>query len=124
MTDTAKAVKLAQRARSVDPLSIDPLLAAADAEIFAGADAKSRKQRADEKRAFAVALGYLKKATEIQPRNSEAWFELGLFDLLDRGCPRAALPAFSRFTVLNGQDPRNVYYAQTLAKVNSGKPIC
>ena len=71
-----------------------------------------------------MALGYLQQATRLQPDNAEAWYSLGHFDLVDRHCPRAALPALSRFTVLNGQDRRNVEYAQALKLVNSGKPIC
>ena len=42
---------------------------------------------------------------ELQPDNAEAWYSLGDFDLVDRHCPRAALPALDRFTVLNRPGP-------------------
>ena len=120
-TDNAKVITLARRARSVNPLTVEPLLAAADAEI---SNASITRKRKAKKAAYGRALGYLQRATRLQPDDAEAWYSLGEFDLRDRKCPRAALPALSRFTVLNGQDPKNVEYAAALKLVNSGKPIC
>jgi hypothetical protein len=120
-TDNTKVITLAGRARSMNPLTVEPLLAAADAEI---SNASMTRKRKAKTAAYGRALGYLRRATALQPDNAEAWYSLGAFDLHDRKCPRAALPALSRFTVLNGQDPKNVEYAAALKLVNSGKPIC
>lgn len=137
--NNAQAVRLAQRSRSVDPLSIDPLLTAAGAEVNIGANLKPAVDRAYEqghlkkyrslvtayREANALALGYYTKATEVQPENAFAWYSLGAYDMSPRGCPRAALPAFSRSTVLDGQNPMNSEgYAAALKAVNSGKPKC
>jgi hypothetical protein len=114
------AAQLARKARSVQPLSIDPLQAEALAEEVQAFGARGKQRR----KHFGAELGLLQNETNQQPYNSEAWFNLGYFDLVIRHCPRAALPAFNRFTTLNPQDPGNVYYTQALKQVNSGKPIC
>ena len=108
--DNARAVALAKRARSVQPLSIDPLYYEALAE--------------QSRRNFGAALGLLQKATRLQPENPEAWFRLGEFDFRVRHCPRTALPELDRFTALDPQDPGNVEYDRALKQVNSGKPKC
>ena len=101
---------LAKRARSVQPLSIDPLYYEALAE--------------QSRRNFGAALGLLQKATRLQPENAEAWFRLGEFDFRVRHCPRTALPELDRFTALDPQDPENVEYDRALRQVNSGTPKC
>jgi hypothetical protein len=106
----ARAVTLAKRARSVQPLSIDPIFAQALAEQVRGH--------------LGETLGLLQEATRLQPENAEAWFRLGEFDFRVRNCPRAALPELERFTELNPQDPGNLEYDRALALVNSGKPVC
>ena len=61
----------------------------------------------------------------MQPKNAEAWYQLGFFQLVTRGCPRAALPDFNLATVYDGRNPTyNYSYAQALKLVNSGKPRC
>jgi tetratricopeptide (TPR) repeat protein len=106
----AKAVALAKRARSVNPLAVEPLFAQAYAEQFRGN--------------LAEALGLLQQATRLQPENKETWYQLGEFDLRVRHCPRTALPELDRFTQLDPQDPGNKEYDEALKQVNSGKPIC
>jgi hypothetical protein len=109
-SDPARAVTLAKRARSVQPLSVDPLFAQALAE--------------EVRRDYGETLGLLEKATRLQPDNAEAWFRLGEFNFRVRNCPRTALPQLDRFTALNPQDPGNKEYDRALAAVNSGKPVC
>ena len=111
VTNPVHAAALAKKARSVQPLSIDPLTFEAWAE--------------QEQRHYGAALGLLQKATRLQPDNAEAWFNLGFFDLVGRNCPHAAYPAFNHVTTLSPQDRLgNVYYARTLKLVNSGKAVC
>lgn len=119
--DNAKALSLVQKARTVDPLSIEPLFDGAVAESsIAGLLGAGKDQRA----AYAAALSFLTQATQLQPANAQAWQELGWFNLYVRGCPRAALPELSRFTVLDGQNPANVEYAAALKEVNAGTYDC
>jgi hypothetical protein len=119
--DNQRAITLAKRARSINPYLVDPLYQAALAE---SAIAHGLKNTAAKKRAYAAALGYYTKATEVQPHDAMAWYDLGWFDLYVRNCPHAAYPAVNRFTTLDGQDPKNAIYAITLKKVNSGKYKC
>jgi O-antigen ligase len=63
----SEAVDDARAAHSLDPLSIDPLLAWAAAE-----EARERRDRA---------LELYIDAVELQPLNPEAWYELGRFEL-------------------------------------------
>jgi hypothetical protein len=108
--DNGRAVTLAKRARSVQPLSVDPLFAQSEAEQL--------------ERHLADARGLLLRATKLQPQNKETWYALGEFDFRVLRCPRAALPELDRFTALDRQDPGNVEYARALAQVNSGTPNC
>jgi hypothetical protein len=108
--DPARAVTLAKRARSVNPLAVEPLFAQAWAE--------------QARRNYGEALGLLQEATRLQPENKETWFLLGTFNLRVRHCPRAALPALDRFTALDRQDPGNKEYDLALKQVNSGLPTC
>jgi tetratricopeptide (TPR) repeat protein len=63
----SQAVDDARDAHSLNPLSIDPLLAWAAAE-----EAQGRTERA---------LELYVQAVELQPLNPDAWFELGRFEL-------------------------------------------
>jgi hypothetical protein len=115
--DPARAITLAERARSVQPLSIEPLYAQALAE-------QQLAVGKQEKLHLGRALGLLEKATRLQPENAEAWFRLGEFNFRVRNCPRTALPQLDRFTALNPQDPGNKEYDRALRLVDSGRPRC
>jgi tetratricopeptide (TPR) repeat protein len=110
LANPARAVTLAKRARSVNPLSVEPLFVQAWAE--------------QSRRNYGEALGLLEEATRMQPENKDTWFNLGYFNLHVRNCPRAALPQLERFTSLDRQDPGNREYDRALALVNSGAPTC
>jgi tetratricopeptide (TPR) repeat protein len=105
----ARAIELARRARSADPLAIDPLYWESVAE-----NARGRPREA---------YALLRKATEIQPQNPEAWFRLGDFAYTS-GCPRLALPALEKFAGLDPQDRKGSEHQAALDAVNSGKPSC
>jgi tetratricopeptide (TPR) repeat protein len=105
----AHAVTVAKRARSLDPLAVDPLFTQALAEQELGHAGPAR--------------GLLIKATEVQPQNAETWYTLGVFDL-QLGCPRHALTELERFYGLNPQDPGVTQKDKALKLVNSGKPRC
>jgi tetratricopeptide (TPR) repeat protein len=105
----AHAIALAKRARSVNPLAVEPLFVQALAE-----EVRGHKQRA---------YALLREATRIQPKNPEAWFRLGDFALTE-GCPRLSLPPLEKFTELSPQDRGGAEYNRALAAVNSGKPRC
>ena len=106
----ARAVELAKRSRSLNPLAVEPLVAQANAETV--------------RRNPAAAFGLLREATRVQPESADAWFALGDFDLRIRNCPRAALPSLDRFTQLDPQSPGNKEYDLALKLVNSGAPVC
>jgi tetratricopeptide (TPR) repeat protein len=103
---------LAKRARSVDPLLVEPYWAQANA-----ADARNEVSRA---------VAYFRLATERQPQNAQTWllkaeYELGI------GCARHALTDFYRFNALDpyaqpSEGPDD--YRRALRLVNSGKPLC
>ena len=126
--DNARAVTLAQRSRSVNPVAVDPLIQAAIAETDSGRRDQAgpcqgvarRLPRGEPPR-----LRLLRQGDEVQPEDADAWYQLGTFQILTRKCPRAALPDFSHATVLDGQNTAYIAaYSQTLALVNSGKPRC
>jgi hypothetical protein len=116
-SNPAHAIVLAKRARSVQPLSVEPLFAQAlaEEELAVG---KVKKQHLKK------SYGLLLKATELQPENKETWYSLGFFNFEVRHCPRAALPELNRFTELDRQDPGNAEYHRALVAVNSGKAVC
>ena len=64
--DLDGAAAAADRARSLDPLSLEPVFARARVE----------ERRGDEAAALAAYL----EATQLQPENPEPWLELGLFE--------------------------------------------
>jgi O-Antigen ligase len=108
----ARAIVLAKRARSVDPLLVEPFWALAAAE--------------DERGNSAASLAYYEEATREQPENAQTWLAAGRY-ALDVGCARRALLNFYRFNALDknarpsaGPDD----YRRALRLVNSGKPRC
>jgi hypothetical protein len=108
----ARAETLAKRARSVDPLLVEPLWALAFAEEQRGNDPRS--------------LAYYEQATREQPENAQTWLAAGRF-ALHIGCARRALQHFYRFVALDnkarpseGADD----YREALRLVNTGKPRC
>jgi O-antigen ligase len=106
---SAQAISLAKKARSVDPLLVEPL--------WWQADAQSDPQKA---------LALYAEATRVQPQNAQTWLYKARFEL-DYGCARAALEDLYRFNDLDpkarpsaGPDD----YLRALRLVNSGKPKC
>ena len=105
----AQAVRLAKRARSVDPLSAEAVWA----------------QALGTRNYFAAQALYA-LATRKEPENPEWWVLKARYEL-DAGCARAALTDFYRFNALDpyaqptaGPDD----YRRALALVNTGKPTC
>jgi O-antigen ligase len=106
---TARAEVLAKRARSVDPLLVEPLW------WQAGLQKDPSK-----------ALGLYAEATRVQPDNAQTWLYKARFEL-DYGCAHAALDDLYRFNDLDPQarpadGPDD--YLRALKLVNSGKPTC
>ena len=64
--DLAGAREAAERARSLDPLSLEPVFARARVE----------EEAADE----AAALAAYRRAADVQPENPESWYQLGLYE--------------------------------------------
>ena len=117
----AQALDLAKRARSSNPLALEPLYA--QAFVWENVDARAgTKKRID---ADTTAYFLLAKATELQPQNPFAWLLLGEF-ALGVNCPQKALPAFERSIVLNPQSSSAVYAEKekALKRVNAGKALC
>ncbi len=107
-----RSVTLAKRARSVDPLLVEPL-------STLGFDAETRGD-------LLLARAYYDEATRRQPQNAETWLTKGEFELRN-GCARHALTAFYRFVALDPKarpDKGPGEYRRSLILVNSGKPTC
>lgn len=83
----AVAIERARSARSLDPLSIDPLRAQADAYLSAGEIPSARNA--------------LAAAVRLQPENPAPWLELGSFELRIAGRPGAAVGALERAVQLD-----------------------
>ena len=106
------AVKLAKRARSVDPFLVEPFWALALA--------------AEERGQLPSAFAYYAQATRRQPENPQTWLLAGQFALRN-GCPRAAYSFLLQFVErdnkarpTDGADD----YRHALDLVDSGKPKC
>lgn len=106
----AQMVRLANRARGVDPLLVEPYWTLAAA--YAGNYGRARH--------------YFALATKREPQNAQTWYAKAEFEL-SWGCARAALQDFYKFNALDpyerpvdGPDD----YRTALARVNSGKPKC
>jgi hypothetical protein len=108
----AKAVTLAKRARSVDPLLVEPLWALAFAAELRGD--------------LPTAYAYYKQATRQQPKNADTWLLAGQFAFA-HGCMRAAYDNLEKFTELDSQarpSRGGDAYRTARAQVNTGKPKC
>jgi len=106
------AISLARRARSVDPLLVEPLLTLGFASDLANRPL--------------VARAYYAKAVQAQPKNPDVLLQAGLFELA-RGCPRHAYAYLEPFTELDPKErPENgpIAYRRALRLVNSGTPTC
>ncbi|HUZ82182.1 MAG TPA: O-antigen ligase family protein [Gaiellaceae bacterium] len=106
------AMTLARRARSVDPLLVEPLLTLGFAADLAN-------------RPF-LARAYYAEAVRSQPKNPETLLEAGLFEL-ENGCPRHAYAYLEPFTELDPKerpDPGPIAYRRALKLVDSGTPTC
>jgi hypothetical protein len=108
----ARAVQLADRAESVDPLLVEPLWAKADAAVVLGED----------QRAFDLFV----QATARQPKNPQTWLQAGEFALSHR-CWRLAYTYLERYTELDprarasdGADDKD----RALRLVNAGRNAC
>jgi tetratricopeptide (TPR) repeat protein len=106
----AHVIALAKKARSVDPLLVEPLWWQADAQK-------------DPKKAVAL----YQEAVDRQPKNPQTWLAAGLYAANIVGCPRLAYYYLERFTELDpkarpsqGADA----YREALRQVNTGKPTC
>ena len=108
----ARAVTLAKRARSVDPLLVEPLWALAFAAELRG----------DLRTAYA----YYEDATRKQPKNADTWLLAGQFAFA-HGCMRAAYDNLEKFTELDNKarpSRGGDAYNAALKVVNSGKAKC
>jgi energy-converting hydrogenase Eha subunit A len=108
----ARAVTLANRARAVDPLLVDPLWALAFAAEIRGE--------------LPRALAYYDEATRKQPANPQTWLAAGQFALRN-GCARKAYAYLLQYVerdnkarATEGADD----YRRALRLVDSGKPTC
>ena len=107
-----RAITLAKRARSVDPLLVEPLLT-----LGFASDISNRPL---------VARAYYAQAVRAQPRNPRTLLQAGLFELA-HGCPRHAYTYLEPYTELDPQElPENgpIAYRRALALVNTGRPTC
>ena len=71
--EPAAAVQAAESARGLNPLSLDPLRAEANARVLGGDLDGARRALTD--------------AVELQPENPATWYELGVFELRSRSVP-------------------------------------
>lgn len=92
--DFAQAVDDADRARSLNPFSLDPLLARARAKWLGG----------DQP----AALASFREAVDLQPENPEPWEELGLY-LSDRS---DFCPAYAALNEAYTRDPQGRQWAK------------
>ncbi len=119
-TNNSRALTLVRQARALDPFSIQPLLAGGLAEAFIAASLPAGQ---DRDQILSAELGFLQRATTLEPQNAQGWYSLGAFNLSD-GCPRAALRALNQATILDGKNLQNKLYGAALAKVNTGRYNC
>jgi tetratricopeptide (TPR) repeat protein len=98
-----KAVSAAKSAHSLDPLSIEPLLAWASAEEGRGRLARARELYA--------------QAVDLQPLNWASWYELGLYDREVLGHDEVAARELIRALEL---DPHNCQLLKALGRPCTG----
>ncbi len=109
LTSPPRAVQLARRARSVDPLNAEA--------VWAQALATS---------GYSAQQALYALATRKEPENPQWWLLKAEFEL-GHGCARAALVDFYRFNALNPYANPNAGpddYRRALVLVDSGKPRC
>jgi hypothetical protein len=102
--------KLANRARAVDPLLVEPYWALALAHLGNPS----------------LAVYYYGRATQVQPQNADTWWNKAEYEL-SLPCPRLAYEDFLRFNTLNpyaepSQGPDD--YRKALRLVDAGKARC
>jgi O-Antigen ligase len=109
VTQRAKSISLAKKARSVDPLLVEPLWWQAAAQTDP-----------------AKAVAFYQEAVRKQPKNAQTWRAAGLY-AMSINCPRLAYYYLERYTALDpkarpsqGAD----VYREALRQVNTGKPRC
>jgi tetratricopeptide (TPR) repeat protein len=108
----ARAVQLADRAHSVDPLLVEPLWAKAFAAQTLG----------EHQRAF----DYYVEAVHKQPKNPQTWALAGRYAFANR-CYRLAYTYLEKFTELNQKARPSAggdLYNRALEFVNAGKGAC
>ena len=89
--DPAKALQLANQAHALDPVSLEPIFARANAEVVLGRTALAR-------------AAYL-QAVELQPRNPLAWIHLTEFEIAE-GELAVARGSWQRLSALDPHDCR------------------
>ncbi len=89
--DLASAAAAASRARSLDPLSLDPVIAQAYVAELAGDPGRAQE--------------LLEEATRMQPRNPEPWLELARFHYAAE--PPDYCAAYEAFNAAYTLDPRS-----------------
>jgi O-Antigen ligase/TPR repeat len=92
--DFAEGVRLADRARLLDPLSLGPIQARAAAADAAGDQA--------------AAVAWYEKATRLQPENPDPWYDLGFYEWQVTGDMCSAYQALNRSYTL---DPRSTRWS-------------
>jgi O-antigen ligase len=105
----ARVISLAKKARSVDPLLVEPLWWQADAQT-------------DPRKAVAL----YQAAVDKQPKNAQTWLAAGLY-AAGLGCPRLAYHYLERYTELDNKARASQgadAYREARAQVNTGKPRC
>jgi hypothetical protein len=108
----ARAVQLARRAHSVDPLLVDPFWAKAFAAATLG----------EPRRAFQ----YYVEAVDREPRNAQTWRLAGEY-AFSLGCYRSAYTYLEKYTELdpNGRPSAGADdYREALRQVNAGNNRC
>jgi hypothetical protein len=88
---TQAAVRAADRARALDPLSLDPLLARANAKLAL--------------RDLRGAYGDHLAEVDLQPENPDAWCDVGQFELDVLNAPSQAYEHLNRWYTLDSQGP-------------------
>jgi tetratricopeptide (TPR) repeat protein len=108
----ARAVRLANRAHSVDPFLVEPFWAKAFA-----ADALNKTN---------LAFAFYVQAVHRQPKNPETWLAAGEY-AYGLGCYQTAYTYLERYTELNQKalpSAGGADYQRALDKVNAGKGRC
>jgi tetratricopeptide (TPR) repeat protein len=103
---TRAAVDHADRARSLDPLSLDPLLARANARLALG----------DLRGAYADHLAEIDR----QPENPDAWCDVGQFELDVLHAASQAYEHLNRWYTLDSQGPCLDLLDRARRAVNAG----